>query len=179
MVVKQLVLKKKSNYFFSSSVLLKDFDKTKLKIMQHDCVDRSIYHIDYPKTTNNINPLSLIIPEFYGSIEEQKGYKYLIIEPPIDINYEVLTDYKKIWDEILKNINKINNFAYVFKDYHKIRVGSVKSEDEKDKINLPLNKLIKFNLVTVLNRLIIEKDNEIFLEAYLEECLHDDECFKK
>ena len=114
MVIKQLVLKKRSHYFFSSSVLLKDFDKTKLKITQHDCVDRSIYHIDYAKTTNNVNPLYLIIPELYGSIEEQKSYKYLIIEPPIDINNKVSTDYKKIWDEILKNINKINNFVYVF-----------------------------------------------------------------
>ena len=145
--------------------MLKDFDKTKLKITQHDCVDRSIYHIDYTKTINNANPLYLIIPELYGSIEEQKGYKYLITEPPIDINNEVLTDYKKIWDEISKNINKINNFAYVFKDYHIIKVGSVKCEDEKDEINSPLNKLIKFNAVTISNRLIIEKDNELFLEA--------------
>ena len=90
---------------------------------------------------------------------------------------EVLTDYKKIWDEILKNINKINNFAHVFKDYQKIRVSSVKCEDEKDEINLPLNKLIKFNLVTISNRLFIEKDNELFLEAYLEQCLYDDEWF--
>ena len=85
------------------------------------CVDRSIYHIDYTKTTNNVNPLYLIIPELYGTIEEQKGYKYLIIEPPIDINNQVLTDYKKSWNKILKNINKIYNFVYVFKDYHKIR----------------------------------------------------------
>ena len=102
-------------------------------------------HIDYTKTMNNVNPLYLIIPELYGSIEEQKGYKYLIIEPTIDINNKVLTDYKKIWDEILKNSNKINNFAHVFKDYHEIRISSVKCEDEKDEINLPLNKLIKFN----------------------------------
>ena len=125
MVIKQLVLKKGSHFFFSSLVLLEDFHKTKIKITQHDFVDRSIYHIDYAKTTNNVNPLFLIIPELYGYIEEQKGYKYLMIEPPIDINNEVLTDYKKIWDEILKNINKINNFAHFFKDYHKIRVGSV------------------------------------------------------
>ena len=154
--------------------MLKDFDKTKLKITQHDYVDRSIYHIDYAKTTNKVNPLYFIIPEIYGSIEEQKGYKYLIIEPPIDINNKFLTDYKKIWDEMLKNINKIKNFAHVFKDYHKIRIGSVKYEDEKDEINLPLNKLIKFNLVTISNRLNIEKDNELFLEAYLGQCLYDD-----
>ena len=179
MVIKQLVFKKGSHFFFNSLLLIKDFDKTKLKIIQHDYVDRSIYRSIYAKTMNNVNPLYLIIPEFYGSIEEQKGYKYLTIEPPTDINNEVLTDYKKIWDEILKNINKINNFAHVFKDYHKIRVDSVQCEDEKDEINLPLNKLIKFNLVTISNRLIIEKENGLFLEAYLEECMYDDEWFKK
>ena len=51
-----------------------------------------------------------MIPELYGSIEEQNCYKYLIIAP-IEINDKVLTDYKKIWDDILKNINKINNSA--------------------------------------------------------------------
>ena len=64
----------------------------------------------------------------------------------------------------------------------KIKISSIKCEaekDEKDEINLPLNKSIKFNLVRISNRLIIEKDNELFLEAYLEECLYDGEWFKK
>ena len=38
-MIKRLVLKKRSCYFFNNSVLLKDFDKTKLKIVKHDCVD--------------------------------------------------------------------------------------------------------------------------------------------
>ena len=179
MVIKQLVLKQRPHYFFSSSILLKDFDKAKLNITQHDCVDRFISHIDYEKTTGNVNPLYLNIPELYGSIEEQKGYKYLVIEPPTDLNNEVLTDYKKIWDEILENINKINNFVHAFKDYHKIKISSIKCVDEKDEINLPFNKLIKLNLVRISNRLIIEKDKEFFLEAYLEERLYNDEWFKK
>ena len=70
MVIKQLVFKKRPHYFFSSSILLKDFDKTKLKITQHDCVDRLIYHIGYEKATGNVNPLYLILPELYESIEE-------------------------------------------------------------------------------------------------------------
>ena len=70
MVTKQLVLKTRSNYSLSSLVLLKDFDKAKLKSTQHDCVDRSIYHIGYTKTINNANLLYLIIPELYGSIKE-------------------------------------------------------------------------------------------------------------
>ena len=78
MVIKRLVPKKRSCYFFNDSVLLKDFDKTKLKIVKHDCVDRYVYHIDYVKNIN-VNPLYLIIPEFYGYIEEHEGRKYLII----------------------------------------------------------------------------------------------------
>ena len=106
MVIKQLILKKRSQYFFSSSVLLKDFDKTKLKIAEHDCVDQTVYHIDYAKTTNNINPLYLTIPEFYGSIKENEGRKYLIIAP-IETNNDVLNDHKKVWNEILKKKMKL------------------------------------------------------------------------
>ena len=65
MVIKRLFLKKRSCYFFNDSVLLKDFDKTKFKIVKYDCVDRFVYHIDYVKNINNVNPLYLIIPEFY------------------------------------------------------------------------------------------------------------------
>ena len=179
MVVKQLVLKKRSHYFVSNSVLLKDFDKTKLKILEHDCVDRFVYPIDYAKSINSINPLYLTITEFYGSIEEHRGHKYLVITP-IEINSDVLNYHKKVWNEIFKKINKINNSAYVFKEeYHKIKVDSVKCNDEKDDIDLPLNRLLKFNAVTISNRLVIEKDNKLFLETYLEECLCDNEWFKQ
>ena len=58
-------------------------------------------------------------------------------------------------------------------------MGSVKCNDEKDDIDLPLNRLLKFNAVTISNRLIIEKDNKLFLETYLEECLYDNEWFKQ
>ena len=77
-----------------------------------------------------------------------------------------------------KKNNKINSSEYIFKEnYHKIKVSSVKCEDEVQ-INLPLNRLIKFNSVTISNRLIIEKDNKLFLKSYLEECLYDDSWFK-
>ena len=72
MVIKKLVLKKRSYYFFINSVLLKDFDKTKLKIEKHDCVDRYVYHIDYAKNINNINPLYLIILSFMDTSKNMK-----------------------------------------------------------------------------------------------------------
>ena len=179
MVIKQLVLKKRSYYFFNNSVLLKDFDETKLKIVKHDCVDRYVYHIDYVKNINNVNPLYLIITEFYGYIEEHEGRKYLNIAPT-GMNNDVLSEYEKMWDGILEQVRKINDCAYIFeKDYYETKVGSVKCDDDKDNIDLPLDKLIKFNAVTISNRLLMEKDNRLFLESYLEECLYKDEWFKK
>ena len=106
MVIKQLVLKKRSQYFFSNSVLLKDFDKTKLKIVRHDCLDRYVYHIDYAKSINNVNPLYLIIPEFYRYIEEHEGHKYLNIAL-IEMNNDVLGEHERMWDEIFKKIKKL------------------------------------------------------------------------
>ena len=159
--------------------MLKDFDKTKLKIVKNDCVDWYVYHIGYVKNIDNVNPLYLIIPEFYEYIEEYEGRKYLNIALT-GINNDVLSEYEKMWDEILVQVRKINDCAYIFeKDYYKIKVGSVKCDDDKDNIDLPLDKLIKFNAVAVSNILLIEKDNRLPIESYLGDCLYDDEWFKK
>ena len=116
----------------------------------------------------------LIITEFYGYIEEHEGRKYLNLALT-EMNNDVLSEYEKMWDRILEQIKKISDCAYLFKkDYYKIKVGSVKCDDDKDNIDLPLDKLIKFNTVTISNRLLIEKDIKLFLESYLEECLYED-----
>ena len=121
----------------------------------------------------------LIIPEFYGYIEEHEGRKYLNIALT-GMSNDVLSEYEKMWDGILEQVRKINDCAYISEqDYYKIKVGSVKCDDDKDNIDLHLDKLIKFNAVTISNRLLIEKDNGLFLESYLEECLYVDEWFKK
>ena len=104
-MIKRLVIKKRSCYFFNNSVLLKDFNKTKLKIIKHDCVGRYVYHIDYVKNINNANPLYLMIIEFYGYIEEHEGRKYLNIALT-GIDNDVLSEYEKIWDGILEQIKK-------------------------------------------------------------------------
>ena len=38
---------------------------------------------------------------------------------------------------------------------------------------------MKFNAATISNKKLIEKDNRLYLESYLEECLYDNEWFKK
>ena len=47
-------------------------------------------------------------------------------------------------DGILEQVRKINDCAYISeKDYYKIKVGSAKCDDNKDNIDLPLDKVIK------------------------------------
>ena len=75
MVIKLLVLKKRSCYFFNNSALLKDFDKTKLKIVKHDYVDQYVYHIDYVKNTNNVNPCT----KFLSFMDTSKNMKVVNI----------------------------------------------------------------------------------------------------
>ena len=89
MVVEQLVLGKKSPYLFKDSVFLKGFDETKLKIAQHDCFDKTIYHVDYTKDMVKFNPLYLFIIESYGYIEERKGQKYLNLAP-IELQNQIM-----------------------------------------------------------------------------------------
>ena len=88
---------------------------------------------------------------------------------------DVLSESEKMWDGILEQVIKINDCKYISeKYYYKIKVGSIKCDDDKDNIDLPLDKLIKFNAMTISNRLLIEKNDRLFLESYLEECLYKD-----
>ena len=107
----------KSKNKFNNPVLLKNFDKYKLKITVDDCVDQNLYHINYCFEQDNIFniacPLRLIIPEFYGHAEKVNGCKYLVIER-IGNNFDVLGDYKKVWSKILDKINQIAKTEYVF-----------------------------------------------------------------
>ena len=82
-----------------------------------------------------------------------------------------------MWSEIIKRINKISNSEHVFKDeHHKFKLGSIGCDDEKDNFSgIPVNELLKFAFVTISCRLVIEKDGELILESYVEECFYEDE----
>ena len=172
-----LVLNDRSYYFFSSSVLLKDFNSRKLKVVKYDCGDRDVYHLDYAKDTNNFNPLYLIIPKVIAFIEEREGRKYLNFAPA-QVNEDVLNDYECMWHGIMERVEKVDG-CDVNKcdwDYCKTKVGNIRCEDDDDgnENDLPLDKLIKFNAMTISCRLLVKKSNKFYPEVYLEETLYDD-----
>ena len=98
----------------------------------------------------SVNPLYLLVNHASGYIEEKNGNKYLIFDS-VDENKEVLKKYADVWDGIKNKIKAINGGKEndYEKDYMKIKFNS----DD----NLPLNKPLKFHLMTILSDLFLKK----------------------
>ena len=102
-----------------------------------------------------------------GYIEEKNGNKYLIFDS-VDENKEVLKNTQMFgmewdWYEI-KTINggKKNNYE---KDDMKIRFNS---DDD-----LPLNKPLKFHLMTIIIRSVFKEDGKLYPQLFLDDPLYD------
>ena len=78
-------------------------------------------------------------------------------------------EYKDIWVEIVMRLKAINNgreikFADV--DYHDIALDGLW-------IDLPFDKMIKFNAMIISIRLIMEVDDKYIPMVYFEECFYE------
>ena len=114
---------------------------------------------------NNVNPFYFIIGEVDGYIEENNGKKYLTFAST-DKNKKVLEKHTKLWDEI-KYIQTINasRFGEYEKDYMKIKFNS---DDE-----LPLNKMLKLHMLTIIVRSVFEEDGKYYPQVFLDKCLYE------
>ena len=171
MVVKELNIKSRTYYFYNDLINLKNFDPNLLKIDKKESMDFSIYYIGYvTKNTeyniDSVNPLYLLIRELDGFIYEKEGSKYLNITLT-DSNNNVLMKYAEFWKGLKDQIKKINNGSVdeYDKDYMKIKFDS---DDD-----LPLNKVIKFHVLTIKFRNIFEKDGKYYPQIFLDDCLYD------
>ena len=153
---------------------IKNFDSNLLKIDKNSYKDINIYYIGYItikkideyENIHSVNVLYLIIGEVDGHIEEKNGSKYLVFDSTNE-NIKVFKKYTELWDGIkneIKAINggKENNYG---KDYMKIKFIS-----DHD---LPLNKPLKFDAMTIIVRSLFEEDNIFYLQVYLDECLYE------
>ena len=112
---------------------------------------------------NSVNPLYLLIDELDRFIEESNGSKYLDIALT-DSNNDVLRKYAKVWSGIKDQIKKINSgsIGEYGKDYMKIKFDSDN--------NLPLNKILKFRVLTIIIRKFFEKDGKYYPQIFLDVC---------
>ena len=85
----------------------------------------------------------------------------------LDGNKKILAKFTKFRDEIkhlLKTINEGKKGEYE-KDFMKIKF---KSDD-----NLPLNKMLKLHMLTVIVRSVFEEDGKYYPQVFLDECLYE------
>ena len=104
----------------------------------------------------------LLIAELDVFVEEENGSKYLNIAFT-ESNNEVLIIYAAVWSGIKDQIKKIDNGQGEYgKDYMKIKFDS---DDD-----LPLNKILKFRIVTFIIRNVFEKDGKYYPQILFMKC---------
>ena len=98
-------------------------------------------------------------------IEEKNLNKYLIFDST-DENKELLKKYQDLWSEIKNKIEAVSSGECDYeKDYMKIKFNS---DDD-----LPLNKLLKFHMVTISIRCVFEKDGKLYPKVFLDDALYE------
>ena len=112
---------------------------------------------------NSVNPLYLNITHSNGYIEEKGVNKYLVFVST-DENKELLKKY--VFNRIRDKIKEINsNDCDYEKDYMKIKFNS---DDD-----LPLNKSLKFTLMTITIRCIFEENGKLYPQVFLDDTLYE------
>ena len=114
---------------------------------------------------NSVNPFHLGITRANGYIEEKDSNKYLVFDST-DENKELLKNYNDVFNGIRDKIKEINNNECDYeKDYMKIKFNS--NDD------LPLNKQLKFHLMTITIRSVFEEDGKLYPQLFLGDTLYE------
>ena len=114
---------------------------------------------------NSVNPLYLDITHSNGYIEEKGIDKYLIFDST-DENKEVLKKYNDVFNGIRDKIKEINsNECDYEKDYMKIKFNS---DDD-----LPLNKSLKFTLMTIAIRCVFEENGKLYPQVFFDDTFYE------
>ena len=171
--IKQINIKNQTYCFYNNMINLKNFELNLLKLDRKSYKNIGIYNIGYItiKKINDyeniysINPLYLIIDHASGYIEEKEMNKYLVFDST-DENKELLKKYNDVFNGIRNKIKKISGDECDYeKDYMKIKFNS----DD----NLPLNKPLKFHMMTIIIRSVFEEDGKLYPQVFLDDTLYE------
>ena len=172
-VVKQIDIKSRTYYYYNYIIDIKNFDARLSKVDKKSYKNISIYNIGYitfkkidvRKNIYSANPLYLLINHASGYIE-QKGMNNYLVFDSADENKEVLKKYNDVWNGIRDKIKEISSVNYDYeKDYMKIKFIS----DD----NLPVNKPLKFLLMTITIRSVFEEDGKLYPQVFLDDTLYE------
>ena len=171
--VKQINIRNRTYYYLNDIINLKKFDARLLKIDKKSNKDIGIYNIGYItkkktddcKNIDSVNPLNLLIDHASVYIEEKGVNKYLVFDST-DENKELLKKYNDVFNGIKDKIKEVNsNECDHEKDYMKIKFNS---DDD-----LPLNKPLKFHLMTTTIRSVFKEDGKLYLHLFLDYSLYE------
>ena len=170
--LKQINIKDRTYYFYNDIFDLENFDSSLLKIDIKSYKDIGIYNIGYItikkiddcKNIHSVNPLYLLIDHASGYIEEKGVNKYLVFDST-DKNKELLKKYNDVWNGIKNKIKEVSDSECDYeKDYMKIKFNS---DDD-----LPLNKPLKFHLMTITIRSVFKEDGKLYPQVFLDDTLY-------
>ena len=170
--LKQINIKDRTYYFYNDIFDLENFDSSLLKIDIKSYKDIGIYNIGYItikkiddcKNIHSVNSLYLFIDHANGYIEEKGVNKYLVFDST-DKNKELLKKYNDVFNGIRDKIKEINSDECDYeKDYMKIKFNS---DDD-----LPLNKPLKFHLMTITIRSVFKEDGKLYPQVFLDDTLY-------
>ena len=135
-----------------------------LKIDKKSYKDIGIYNIGYItirkiddcENINSVNPLYLNITH---------ANKYLVFDSTNE-NKELIKKYNDVFNRIRDKIKEIDSEECDYeKDYMKIKFNS---DDD-----LPLNKPLKFHLMTITIRSVFEEDGKLYPQVFLDDTLYE------
>ena len=125
----------------------------------------TIKKIDDCENIYSANLLYLLIAHGNRYIQEKGVNKYFVFDST-DENKELLKKYNDFFNEIRNKIKKISGDECDYeKDYMKIKFNS---DDD-----LPLNKPLKFHLMTVTIRSVFEEDGKLYPQFFLGDTFYE------
>ena len=153
-----LDIKNKLFTLFGKVVNILDFNPKKISIQKAGSGDMCIYYINYNK-----NPFDLAIDDLKGYFKENNGNKYLtmIFKPK---SQKMM--YTRIWEEIKKVINEVDEFSNYDRNYDII------SFDTDD--ILSLNSIINIYSITIIIKAVFKDNNKFYPQIYLADCRYNE-----
>ena len=100
-------------------------------------------------------------------LKKNNRNKYLVFNDSVDENKELLKKYADVSNRIKNKIKAINNDEE--NNYEK---NYMKTEFNSDD-DLPLNKPLKFHIMTIIIRSVFEEDGKLYPQVFLDDTLYE------